>query len=92
MLISLQAGNTDNKLSQLEWYKFVRRLGEILGCYESARHFFGGSETYAPWQNVCWVCEIEIGKLEELKLALADVRQLYQQDAVCLLVGEAQML
>lgn len=92
LLISIQAGNTDNKLTQHEWAKFVRRMSEVLGCYELARHFFGGPETYAPWQNVCWVCEIAPSRLDELKLALTDVRQFYQQDAICLITGQAEML
>ena len=90
--ITIQAGNTDNKLTQQEWSKFVRRISEVLGCYELARHFFGGPETWAYYQNACWVCEVAPSRLDELKLALTSVRQLYQQEAICLITGQAEML
>lgn len=88
MLISVQAGNSDNKLTQQQWSEFVSELGGILAVHERVRHFFGGSETYAPWQNVCWICEIDAGKIESLKGQLRESRLSYRQDSVCLLVGQ----
>lgn len=92
MLISVQAGNSDNKLTQWQWSYFVRQLNDILAAYQTARHFFGGSETYAKWQNVCWVCEVKAEEIESLKQALRDCRESYQQDSVCLLVGQAEFV
>ena len=92
MLISVQAGNSDNKLTQQEWSDFVRQLDAILDAHETARHFFGGSETYAKWQNVCFVCEVKAEELESLKESLKDCREFYHQDSVCLLVGKAEFV
>lgn len=92
MLISVQAGNSDNKLTQQEWADFVRQLDAILDAYETARHFFGGSETYAKWQNVCWVCKIDPEDLESLKRQLWQSRRDYRQTSVCLLVGKAEFV
>lgn len=87
MLISVQAGNSDNKLTQQDWAAFVRSLDRILVAYERDRHFFGGPPTHAPWQNVCWVCDIDelrlVGLLRDLKFC----REQHQQDSVCVLAG-----
>lgn len=92
MLISVQAGNSDNKLTQQEWAEFVAELGGILAVHETDRHFFGGSETYRPWQNVCWVCEVEPEKLISLKSQLWQSRRRYRQTSVCILVGKAEFV
>lgn len=92
MLISVQAGNSDNKLTQQEWSEFVNELGGILAVHETARHFFGGSETYRPWQNVCWVCDVNAEDLESLKGQLRESRRDYRQTSVCLLVGKAEFI
>ncbi len=85
--ICISAGNTDNKLTQLEWSELVRDLSFAISDYEVARHFFGGSETYAPWQNVCWICTIEEQNIQELKNTIGKIRALYRQDSVFVLYG-----
>jgi hypothetical protein len=92
LLISVQAGNSDNKLTQQEWAEFVSELGGILAVHEIGRHFFGGSEAYAPWQNVCWVCEMNPESLESLRGQLRQSRMHYRQTSVCLLVGKAEFV
>ncbi len=92
MLISVMAGNSDNKLTQQEWSEFVNELGGILAVHEIERHFLGGSETYRPWQNVCWVCDINPKDLESLKAQLRESRIDYRQTSVCLLAGKAEFI
>lgn len=92
MLVSIQAGNSDNKLTQQKWSEFVACLNAVIVQYEKRRHFFGGSITWAEWQNVCWVVEIDEEYLEPLKHELRRVRSVYQQDSVCVLAGEARFL
>lgn len=88
MLVSIQAGNSDNKLTQQEWAAFVAEISGILATHETARHFFGGSETYAPWQNACWVFEMHPSKLLSLKNQLRQSRVSYRQESICILVGK----
>lgn len=91
MLISVMAGNSDNKLTQGEWSNFVNELSNFLSSWQVARHFFGGSPTWAAWQNVCFV--IEIRELEQPLLdGLTSIREKYRQDSVCILVGDAQFI
>lgn len=92
MTICIQIGNTDNKLTQQEWADFVRQIDAILDAYETARHFFGGSPTYARWQNVCWVCEIASGQFDDLIQDIRIHREFYRQDSVCVLAGDAEFV
>ena len=91
MLVSVQAGNSDNKLTQGEWAKFAAELSEILAHYEVARHFHGGPPTTAPWQNVCIVIELADANVREnmdtLFDKLAVCRAKHKQDSVCVLWG-----
>lgn len=92
MLISIQAGNSDNKLSQQEWARFVASLNMLIESFQTARHFFGGSITWAEWQNVCWVVEVETEELDDLKRKLTCCRATFQQDSVCVLAGVAEFI
>jgi len=92
MLISVQAGNSDNKLTQQEWAALVATLNQAIEEYQKARHFFGGSITWAEWQNVCWVVETEEEDLPLLKRRLARIRAVYSQDSVCVLAGVAEFV
>ena len=88
MLIAVMAGNSDNKLTQSEWSDFARNLDDILDAYQLARHFFGGSETYAKWQNVCFVVEVASEQYDMLLEDLKQSREFYGQDSVCVLAGD----
>lgn len=90
--LCVSIGNTDNKLTQYEWAKFVRAVGELLQCYETMRFFFGGSETYAPWQNVCWLVQVNDAQLPEIKASLSGIRELYKQDSAFVLWGAGELI
>jgi hypothetical protein len=88
MLVNVQIGNSDDKLTQREWAAYVSDVDGIMQYFEHARHFFGGSTTYARWQNVCWVCYVHEDHIEVLKQSLRECREKHRQDSVCVLVGE----
>ena len=91
MLVSVTAGNTDNKLTQKEWSEFVFALSSIIERCETQRHFFGGSATYDPWQTACFLFEIEESYpwiIDDLCDDLRQCRERYNQDSVCVLFGK----
>jgi hypothetical protein len=92
MIVCIQAGNTDNKLTQQEWASFVEHINATLAIHQQGRYFFGGSETYAPWQNVCFVCEVDPTCLNALKTDLAQVRASYKQDSIAMLSGKTEFI
>lgn len=75
-------GNTDNKLSQLDWAEFCGKTDEVVR--EHALQMWG--EFYAlsnaPWQNACWSFDIDI---QDVEAAQADLRALaadFEQDSI----------
>ncbi len=85
--ICVMIGNTDNRLSQNEWAHFVVYTKRAIDRFVSEVRFSGGPETSAPWQNYCWVCDVEIAKIPDLIVALSQVRKSYRQDSVAVIVG-----
>lgn len=90
--ICISIGNSDNKLTQMEWSAFVSDLDKIIQKYEATRHFFGGSVTWAAWQNVMWCCELPTDSVDEIKRAISLVRIHYRQDAAFILYGSGEFV
>lgn len=90
MTVTIQIGNTDNKLTQQEWSQFVLEMREIIHQHLGTVHFFGGSATYEPWQNVCWV--VEASALEEFRKEATALRQKYKQDSVAFTIGNTEFV
>lgn len=88
----IQIGNTDDKLSQVEWCNFCKRMQEVISLHSHKIHFGGGSPFDAPWQNACWACEVEVHKSKALQEAVIDCRKQYRQDSVAFTFGETVML
>jgi len=85
---TIQIGNTDDKLTQVEWSDFCEEVRLLIGFYALKIHFQGGSDWDTPWQNACWVCEIDGGPTEQLENLLMNCREKYQQDSVAVTYGE----
>ena len=89
MTITLQLGNSDNRLSQQEWSEFVALVDKCVDAYCTAKHFSGGSPSHLPWQNYCFVLEIENDALvrDALYRQINDSRKRYRQDSVAWTAG-----
>lgn len=85
--VTLQVGNTDDKLRQAKWSQFVEIIGAAVEIFGKV-HFSGGSDWYKPWQNACWVFEIEDDKIEPLKTDIARIRGLFEQTSAAWTEGE----
>ena len=90
--ITIQIGNSDNKLTQEKWSMFVEQVGMLINRDANTVHFFGGSSTWAKWQNVCWVFECKEEKIALLKENLAYCRGLFAQDSVAYCEGETEFV
>ncbi len=91
MIATIQIGNSDDKLTQQEWSRFVHALGAIF-LYECKIHFFATSDGSKPWQNACWVLELGESRVEFLLEQLKYVREQYKQDSVAVVLGEVRMV
>ena len=88
----MQIGNSDNKLRQEEWARFVQRVGAVVREHADTIHFFGGPENWAAWQKVCWVFDCEESRLADLKRQLAEARKEFQQDSAALTQGDTEFV
>lgn len=88
--ITIQVGNSDNKLSQSDWHLFVLKIGRILDSWAKNIHFSGGSASDAAWQNYCWVIEIDLNQEfeEGLKESLTNCRIEFNQDSLAYTEGK----
>lgn len=92
MTACIQIGNTDDKLTQKSWSWFVADMKEAIERIASEVHFFGGSETYAPWQNACWVVEFDVAEEDRLVEEIAVIRDRWNQTSVAMLCGKVQLI
>lgn len=90
--VTVQIGNTDNKLSQEDWSCYVDGVDECVRSYCSSIHFFGAPPNYSKWQNAAWVFECDEVKLGLLRETLSVERGLFNQESIAFTVGETAMI
>lgn len=75
-------GNSDDKLSQAQWSRFVEHFMALVHSHATQVHGEWYSAQQAPWQNAC-ICfvlpETLVGTLRE---RLTSLRQEYGQDSI----------
>lgn len=92
MTVTIQISNSDNKLSQREWAGFVAELQNVVQTLCSKMHFVGGSDTFAPWKNACWVADVPDEKIDELRTVIRRIRKSYQQDSAAVTCGVTEFI
>lgn len=90
--VTIQIGNSDDKLSQSQWAHFCSAVKQQIEAHAFRVHFCGGSEADAPWQNMCWVIEIQPMNTNSLKDVLRNVANSYGQESIAWTSGETIML
>lgn len=88
--VTIQIGNSDDKLTQTEWAAYVLMMRTNILQHCTAVHFFGASANWERWQNVAWVVVCEDAKLAALKAAVTDARSTFNQDSAAWTEGETQ--
>jgi hypothetical protein len=88
----IQIGNTDDKLTQREWSNYWGEVVTEIDDLAADHHFGGGSGTHQPWQNYCWVIEIEETNIPVLGNRLRAIREKYRQDSVAVLCGQTEFV
>ena len=83
--VTIQIGNTDDKLRQAEWAAFVLDLESVVKRCCGQVHFCGFSAGDAPWQNHCVVADCnDLGWLQSV---LGDLAAKYRQDSIAMTAG-----
>ena len=94
--ITIQIGNSDDRLAQAEWAKFCKSVDAAIQqitklCLGSV-HFSGMSFGDAPWQNAAWVFNISSKGATRLKVELIEIKARFNQDAIAWTEGDTNFI
>lgn len=92
--ITIQIGNSDDKLTQSRWASFCHEMYNTIINYVTQIHFSGCSQGDANWQNACWVivCNLTTEAFEEFKTEISAVGKRFEQQSVAFTVGETEFI
>lgn len=83
MIVYISIGNSDDKLTQLEWSRFVIEMLSRVVSVAEHRHGQWFSLPHTPWQNACWCLEFATAEqVAEAREAATEIRKKYRQDSV----------
>jgi hypothetical protein len=91
MYVTVSIGNTDNRLTQQEWNRFVENAREFISKAGKV-HFFGGAPNWEPWQNVAWIVEVQPKEVDVFVEQIISIRKTYQQDSAFVMISEGLFL
>lgn len=87
--ITIQVGNSDDKLTQREWSEFVIEVNNLIDTHASNVHFFGAPSNWLVWQNVAWVIQFDDAVVQDVfQETLRAIRTKYNQDSVAWTEGD----
>lgn len=94
--ITVQIGNTDNKLSQRQWASFCNAVHRSIVYHThdivDAIHFSAPSVGWADWQNAAWVFSCADTEIDPLKNSLNAARLDYKQDSIAWTEGRTPFI
>jgi hypothetical protein len=90
--IYVSIGNSDDKLSQEEWYRFCDDLVTVLGDFADQTYGQWYSLPNAKWQNMVASIEIADNFLDDLRDVLRQLAEEYRQDSIALQAGTAEFI
>jgi len=90
--ITIQIGNSDDKLSQNRWHDYCEHVQGVLDYHPIELHFSGFSRPDAPWQNACWVGVAKEADVESIKAALRTCAEIFDQDSIAMTVGYTHLV
>lgn len=91
--ITIQIGNSDDKLTQKEWAEYVKFVGLAVETYAAIIYFSGFSLGGAPWQNAAWVLTPNSDiDAQHLRRQLSQIRVEYRQDSIAWTEGQTDFI
>lgn len=92
--LTIQIGNSDNKLTQVEWSLYIKDMDALIRAHTRTVHFSGGSSGDKPWQNWCWFCTHNLPPevLEFFLSQVTEVRKKYHQNSVAVTIGDTKFI
>jgi hypothetical protein len=97
--VYISIGNSDDKLTQLEWAQFVDEVDRAVSAavkYEGNQvHGRWYSLPTEPWQNACWCVQFhdELAHvMRDLRQGLAVIARWHRQDSITWAVAETEFI
>lgn len=88
--VTIQIGNSEDRLTQKEWSSFVRHTDHLIRADCKEIFFAGPSPSDAPWQNYCWV--VEPYDPDALREDLTAIRMEFKQHSAAWTEGETRFI
>lgn len=93
MNVVVSIGNTDSKLSQLQWANFVADVESEVQRQCERIHGRWFSTPVGPYQNAAWCFDLyRPGSSIDLKNALSELARRYDQDSIAWLAGTTEFI
>lgn len=80
--IYISIGNSDDKLTQEDWARFVGLVRGIVKTEAGTVHGEWMSLPDSRWQNACWCVEVPDSKRDGLRESLAGAAHYARQDSI----------
>ena len=91
--ITLQIGNSDDRLSQSRWNAYVEAIQALLESHSGVQvHFFGAPPNWSPWQNAAWVFACDEADEAGLCERAAAIRAEFDQDSIAWTRGDTRFV
>ena len=92
MIVYISIGNSDDRLTQSEWSKFVLDMAaEVTSVGQVHGAWF--SQPASPWQNACWCIEFPGDKEAAAAKAVAsEIRKKYRQDSIAWAIAATEFV
>jgi hypothetical protein len=88
----IQIGNSDDKLSQHGWSEFVDSVNTAISDHYAKIYFASGSQSDSPWQNYCYVIEIDSSRIYSMKCNLSEIARNFNQESIAWMEGYNEMI
>ena len=89
---SILVGNSDDRLSQERWNRFVNEVNLWVEERQEKRWFMGFSASDSMWQNACWVVDLYPLNVMLLGDDLQQVAGRFNQDSIAFVEGNVSFI
>jgi hypothetical protein len=93
MIVYVSIGNSDDKLSQVEWSRFALQLSAEVISLAAQVHGAWFSQPVSPWQNACWCVEFA-SEAQEMtaREAAAEIGRKYGQQSIAWATAQTEFI